>query len=83
MGSNKMFQKADNFFQSMGLDAMPFKFWSGSIIEKPEDGRELTCLVYAWDFFNQEDFRIKQCTKVNQEDFVTVNHEMGHIQYNP
>ena len=21
------------------------------------------------------------CTKVNEEDFVTVNHEMGHIQY--
>ena len=25
--------------------------------------------------------RIKQCTRVNQEDFVTVNHEMGHVQY--
>merc|ERR1712025_1191945 len=25
--------------------------------------------------------RNKQCTRVNQEDFITVNHEMGHIQY--
>ena len=25
--------------------------------------------------------RIKQCTRVDQDDFVTVNHEMGHIQY--
>ena len=24
---------------------------------------------------------IKMCTSVNQEDFVTVNHEKGHIQY--
>lgn len=21
------------------------------------------------------------CTKVNEEDFITVHHEMGHIQY--
>lgn len=25
--------------------------------------------------------RIKMCTKVNMEDFVTIHHEMGHIQY--
>merc|ERR1711910_4037 len=77
----KMFEKADEFFQSMGLQPMPEKFWSGSIIKKPEDGRELTCHASAWDFYNGEDFRIKQCTRVNQEDFITVNHEMGHVQY--
>jgi len=77
----KMFQKADEFFQSMGLPAMPGKFWAGSIIKKPEDGRELTCHASAWDFYNGEDFRIKQCTRVTQEDFITVNHEMGHVQY--
>ncbi|XP_023323448.1 angiotensin-converting enzyme [Eurytemora carolleeae] len=77
----KMFEKADEFFQSMGMDPMPQKFWEGSILEKPEDGRELTCHASAWDFYDGEDFRIKQCTRVNQEDFITVNHEMGHIQY--
>jgi peptidyl-dipeptidase A len=41
----------------------------------------LTCHASAWDFYNGKDFRIKQCTVVNQEDFETVNHEMGHIQY--
>merc|ERR1719419_643466 len=77
----KMFQKADDFFQSMGMDPMPAEFWKGSILEKPGDGRELTCHASAWDFYNGKDFRIKQCTRVNQEDFVTVNHEMGHVQY--
>lgn len=77
----KMFQKADEFFQSMGLDKMPNTFWSGSLLEKPADGRDLVCHASAWDFYNGEDFRIKQCTRVNQEDFVTVNHEMGHVQY--
>ncbi len=32
-------------------------------------------------FFFCSDFRIKQCTRVTQEDFITVNHEMGHTQY--
>ena len=27
------------------------------------------------------DYRIKQCTVKNQDDFVTIHHEMGHIQY--
>ena len=76
-----MFDKADEFFQSMGLPPMTDAFWKGSIIEKPKDGRELTCHASAWDFYNGVDFRIKQCTKVTMEDFITVNHEMGHIQY--
>lgn len=28
-----------------------------------------------------KDFRIKECTSVNQKHFVTAHHEMGHIQY--
>jgi len=76
-----MFKKAEDFFESMGLDKMPQEFWEGSILEKPKDGRELVCHASAWDFYNGKDFRIKQCTRVNQDDFVTVNHEMGHVQY--
>ena len=41
----------------------------------------MVCHASAWDFYQDDDFRIKMCTRVNQEDFVTVNHEMGHIQY--
>ena len=55
-------------------------FWENSIIEKPS-GRELVCHASAWDFYGSGDYRIKQCTEVNQEDFITVNHEMGHVQY--
>ena len=54
-------------------------YFAGSIIEKPADGRELTCHASAWDFYNGKDFRIKQCTRVNQEDFVTVNTGMEII----
>lgn len=26
-------------------------------------------------------FRIKMCTQVNMKDFITVHHEMAHVQY--
>ena len=39
----------------------------------------MTCHASAWDFYNGKDFRIKQCTRVNQEDFVTVNTGMEII----
>jgi len=76
-----MFEKADEFFQSMGLPEMPEAFWKDSLLERPKDGRELVCHASAEDFYNGVDYRIKQCTKVNMEDFITVNHEMGHVQY--
>lgn len=76
-----MFEKADDFFQSIGFEPMTEPFWEKSVIKKPEDGRDLVCHASAWDFYGNDDYRIKMCTKVTAEDFVTVNHEMGHIQY--
>ena len=76
----KMFEKSEEFFTSMGLLPTPPEFWKESIIEKPA-GKEMVCHASAWDFCNGIDFRIKQCTRVNMEDFITVHHEMGHIQY--
>ncbi|XP_062907356.1 angiotensin-converting enzyme 2 isoform X1 [Mobula hypostoma] len=77
----RMFREADEFFQSLGLKAMNSNFWNHSMIEKPTDGRKVICHPTAWDMGNGKDFRIKMCTKVNMEDFLTVHHEMGHIQY--
>ncbi|XP_039290587.1 angiotensin-converting enzyme-like isoform X2 [Nilaparvata lugens] len=76
----KMFKLSDEFFKSLNLSAMPELFWNNSIIEKPQ-GRELVCHASAWDFYDGEDFRIKECTVVTMEDLYTVHHEMGHIQY--
>lgn len=39
------------------------------------------CKASAWDFCNNIDFRIKQCTQINVEDFINAHHEMTHIQY--
>jgi hypothetical protein len=61
------------------------EFWKNSILEKPEedddDDGEFNCQASAWDFYGGKDFRIKQCTQVNQKDFVTANHEMAHTHY--
>lgn len=64
----------------MGLEPMEMSYdESKAMIEKPD--REVTCHASAWDFYDGEDFRIKMCTSKNMEDFVTIHHEMGHIQY--
>ncbi|XP_059056714.1 angiotensin-converting enzyme-like [Achroia grisella] len=77
----KMFETAEEFFKSLNLSAMPDLFWEKSIIEKPNDGRELVCHASAWDFYDGEDFRIKQCSTLTSAFFKTTHHEMGHIQY--
>ncbi|XP_072939892.1 angiotensin-converting enzyme-like isoform X1 [Epargyreus clarus] len=77
----KMFQVAEDFFKSLNLSGMPELFWERSIIEKPNDGRDMVCHASAWDFFDGEDFRIKQCTTITKAFFTTTHHEMGHIQY--
>ncbi|RVE49365.1 hypothetical protein evm_005980 [Chilo suppressalis] len=77
----KMFQTAEEFFTSLTLSPMPDLFWDKSIIEKPNDGRDMVCHASAWDFFDGEDFRIKQCTTITAAFFKTTHHEMGHIQY--
>ncbi|XP_035263080.1 angiotensin-converting enzyme-like [Anguilla anguilla] len=79
--ATRMFRVSEEFFTSLGLLPMPQKFWDLSMLEKPTDGREVVCHASAWDFYNREDFRIKQCTTVTMEQLFTVHHEMGHIEY--
>ncbi|XP_033732880.1 angiotensin-converting enzyme-like isoform X2 [Pecten maximus] len=76
----KMFMKAQEFYMSLGLPRMTRKFRRKSIIVKPA-GRKLVCHASAWDFFDDDDFRIKMCTNVTMDYFETIHHEMGHVQY--
>ena len=76
----KIFQSAEEFFTSLGMPAMNPEFWRNSMLQKPNDVYT-QCTASAWDFCNNVDFRIKQCTQVTLEDFVNSHHEMTHIQY--
>uniref|UniRef100_A0A674MEB4 Angiotensin-converting enzyme n=1 Tax=Takifugu rubripes TaxID=31033 RepID=A0A674MEB4_TAKRU len=76
-----IFRSAEDFFVSVGLYEMFPNFWTNSMLTKPTDGRQVVCHPTAWDMGNREDFRIKMCTKVTMDDFLTAHHEMGHNQY--
>lgn len=75
-----MVKTAEDFFVSMGFEPLPQTFWERSLFVKPAD-REVACHASAWDVDNKEDLRIKMCTKINGEDFITVHHELGHNFY--
>jgi peptidyl-dipeptidase A len=76
----KMVRTGENFFSSLGFAPLPQSFWDRSMITKPQD-REVVCHASAWDVDNKDDLRIKMCTKVNGDDFVTIHHELGHNYY--
>jgi peptidyl-dipeptidase A len=70
----------EGFFSSLGFSPLPETFWERSMITEPRD-RDVVCHASAWDVDNIEDLRIKMCTRVNADDFVTVHHELGHNYY--
>jgi peptidyl-dipeptidase A len=76
----KIVRTGEGFFSSLGFAPLPESFWTRSQITAPRD-REVVCHASAWDVDNVEDLRIKMCTKVNADDFVTVHHELGHNYY--
>jgi peptidyl-dipeptidase A len=76
----KMFRAGEGFYTSLGFAPLPASFWTRSQIVKPRD-REVVCHASAWDVDDKEDLRIKMCTKVESDDFVTIHHEMGHNFY--
>jgi len=76
----KMVKQGEGFYSSLGFAALPETFWQRSQIVKPAD-REVICHASAWDIDNLDDLRIKMCTKVNTDDFVTIHHELGHNYY--
>ncbi len=76
----KMMKAGEGFYTSLGFAPLPETFWQRSQIIKPE-GREVVCHASAWDIDNKDDLRVKMCTKVNSDDFVTIHHELGHNFY--
>ena len=76
----KIVRTGEGFFSSLGFAPLPETFWQRSMITKPAD-REVVCHASAWNLDNKDDLRIKMCTRVNADDFVTVHHELGHNYY--
>ncbi|MEO1169605.1 MAG: M2 family metallopeptidase [Pseudomonadota bacterium] len=73
-------RQGEAFFSSLGFAPLPETFWERSQITEPRD-RNVVCHASAWNLDNVDDLRIKMCTRVNADDFVTVHHELGHNYY--
>jgi peptidyl-dipeptidase A len=80
LDSKAMVRQAESFFVSLGLPSLPKTFWERSMFDKPRD-REVVCHASAWDLTLSNDIRIKMCTEPNEEDLVTIHHELGHNYY--
>jgi len=78
--AKQMVRYGESFFTSLGFDALPSTFWERSLLLKPAD-REVVCHASAWDIDYEKDVRLKMCIQINEEDFSTVHHELGHNYY--
>ena len=76
----EMVRYGERFFSSLGFDPLPATFWERSLFTQPVD-RDVVCHASAWDLDYESDVRIKMCIGVNDEDFVTIHHELGHNYY--
>jgi peptidyl-dipeptidase A len=75
-----MVKHGEGFFTSLGFEPLPQSFWERSLFVKPQD-REVVCHASAWNIDNLNDLRIKMCIQINDEDFTTIHHELGHNFY--
>jgi peptidyl-dipeptidase A len=76
----KMVKMGESFYTSLGMDPLPQTFWERSMLTKPP-GKEAVCHASAWDVTYSNDLRVKMCINKNQEDLVTIHHELGHDYY--
>ena len=75
-----MVHYGENFFTSLGFEALPKTFWERSQFVHPRD-RDVVCHASAWDLDSVDDLRVKMCIEVNADYFTTVHHELGHNFY--
>jgi peptidyl-dipeptidase A len=75
-----MVKIGERFFSSLGFEPLPPTFWERSQFTKPRD-RDVVCHASAWDIDQKDDLRIKMCIEINEDDFSTIHHELGHNYY--
>jgi peptidyl-dipeptidase A len=80
MEARAIVRAGEGFFTSLGFAPLPATFWDRSLFTKPAD-RDVVCHASAWSIDNREDVRLKMCIQINQDDFNTVHHELGHTFY--
>ncbi|SDQ51827.1 peptidyl-dipeptidase A [Pseudoxanthomonas sp. CF385] len=78
--AKQMTERAQDFYNSLGMPKLPESYWTKTQFIKPID-RDVVCHASAWDMNMAGDVRTKMCIKPNEEDFTTIYHELGHVYY--
>lgn len=79
--ARNMFDIAEEFYVSLNLSKLPNEFYQNSIIEKPTDEEIFLCHPAAHENLVDTEFHVSMCTEIKLKDFLTIHHELGHIQY--
>ncbi|MGZ4814490.1 MAG: M2 family metallopeptidase [Terriglobales bacterium] len=78
--AKQMVHYGENFYKSLGMEALPPTFWERSLFIKPHD-RDVVCHASAWDIDAKKDVRVKMCIEPTAEFFEVIHHELGHNYY--
>ena len=76
-------RKAEEFFQSLGFEAMPESFYETSSLYPvaADAGYSKNNHASAWHVDLQDDVRCLMSVQSNQRWWATTHHELGHIYY--
>ncbi|KAK4008097.1 hypothetical protein OUZ56_013252 [Daphnia magna] len=77
----QLVEVAQDFFLSLGFPPLPLNFWTRSQFVRPTDGTKPVCHGSATNFYSRDDVRLMMCGEINEDDFYTLHHEMGHLYY--
>jgi hypothetical protein len=75
----QLYHKADKFFASLGFDKMKTEFYDKSVFK--DTGNMENCHATAYDFFKNNEVRVKHCGEATLDDLATAHHELGHCKY--
>jgi peptidyl-dipeptidase A len=79
----RIVQSAEQFYVSMGFEALPPSFWEKSDLYPVPKGqaRQKNSHASAWHMNLERDVRSLMSVQANSEWFYTSHHELGHIYY--
>lgn len=76
-------QQGENFFRSLGFDALPKTFWDSSSLYPLDAGSPFKKNTHAsaWHMDLGNDVRSLMSVEPNEDWYGTAHHELGHVYY--
>ncbi|XP_066955802.1 angiotensin-converting enzyme-like [Macrobrachium rosenbergii] len=74
-------KEEEKFFEGLGFQHLPDRFWSSSVLGTTEAPPNATCQSRALDMFYPDDYRLLLCESERLKIQEAAYHELGHIHY--